>query len=212
MRINLLFLIIIFNFSSLLAQRQLLNQKYVSISEDFNIEDAQLEDYRSRGKIEIFNEEKHKTKLAKKLLSTKSGKTKVFKSDYYQTKYEVISQQELPHYRIRYIYINKDKFDTEEAFNSYADKVRELLEHTAFKSVAMQYSMDYRKRTGGDSGWFKEGKTHPEFFSQVTNTNRLSEEIFEFEIPEYNGYYFAQKFWSPKDIKEVLVLYNIEKK
>lgn len=212
MKANILLFIIIFNFSSLLAQRHLLNQKYESLSEDFKIENKQLEDYRSRGKIEIFNEEKHKTKLAKKLLSTKSGKTRVFKSDYYQTRYEVIRLQEIPHYRVRYIFIDKEKFDTQEAFNSYAGKVRKLLKDTAFKSVAMQYSMDYRKHVGGDSGWFKKGKAHPDFFNQVTNTSRLSEEIFEFEIPEFNGYYFAQKLWSPKDITEVLVLYNIEKK
>jgi outer membrane lipoprotein-sorting protein len=194
------------------AQRNLLNQKYVSLTEDFNIEKDQLEDYRYKGKIETFNEEKHKTKLAKKLFKSKTGKTIVFKSDYYKTKYEIISRQDIKHYRVRYIFINKNKFNTEKAFENYISKVRALLKTTAFKSVAMQYSMDYKKRVGGDSGWFKKGKTHPIFFNEVTNNSRLSEEIFEFEIPEYNGYYFVQKLWSPKDIQEILVMYTIDKK
>jgi parvulin-like peptidyl-prolyl isomerase len=195
-----------------LAQRNLLNQKYVSLSEDFKIEKSELKDYRSQGKIETFNEEKHKTKLAKKLLKSKSGKTITFKSDYYKTNYEILSQQDITHFRVRYIFINKNKFDSEKTFENYTDKVRKLLKETSFKSVAMQYSMDFRKRVGGDSGWFKKGKAHPDFFKEVSNTSRLAEEIFEFEIPEYNGYYFVQKLWSPKDIKEILVMYTIDKK
>lgn len=198
--------------SNLLGQRNLFNQNYTQIAEDFRIDETQFEDYKSEGKVEIFNQEKHQTKLAKKLLNTKVGKTKSFDKDYYTTIYKVISQQDITHYRIRYIFIDKDKFDTEEAFKNYTDKVRHLLKDTAFKTVAMQYSMDYRKKVGGDSGWFKEGKTHPLFFNEVTNTSRLIEEIFEFEISENNAYYFAQKLWTPKDIKEVLVMYNIEKK
>lgn len=212
MRIILFSLFVLFYCSSLFAQRNLFNQKYVSISEDFIVEDTMLEDYRSQGKIEVFNEEKHKTRLAKKLLTLKSGKTKTFKSDYYQTKYKVVSQQEIPHFRVRYIFINKNKFDSTEGLDNYIKKVRALLNQTTFKSVAMQYSMDYRKNVGGDSGWFKKGKTQPEFFDQVTNTNKLSEEVFEFEIAETNGYYFAQKLWSSKSIKESLVFYTIEKK
>jgi hypothetical protein len=212
MKISLLLLFIVLIFSNGIAQRNLFNQQYNLISEDFKIDNSQLEDYRSQGKIEVFNEIKHKTKLAEKLLNSKAGKTKTFKSDYYQTTYEILSQQEIPHYRVRYIFINKDKFETQDAFENYTNKVRELLDHTEFKSVAMQYSMDYRKNVGGDSGWFKQGKTHPIFFNEITNSNKLVEEIFEFEIPELNGYYFAQKLWTPKDIKEILVLYTIEKK
>lgn len=212
MKIKLLALICFLNITFLFAQRNLFNQKYNSITEDFMIDSTQLEDYRSQGKIEIFNETKHKTSLAKKLLNTKTGKTKTFKSDYYQTNYEILSQQDIPHFRVRYIYIDKDKFEDDQVFENYVAKIRGLIKATAFKSVAMQYSMDYRKNFGGDSGWFKEGKTHPDFFREVTNTNKLAEEVFEFEIPEFNGYYFAKKLWTPMDIKEVLVLYTIKKK
>ena len=70
----------------------------------------------------------------------------------------------------------------------------------------MQYSMDYKKGVGGDSGWFKEGKTNPIFFQEVTNASVLADQIFEFEIPEKNWYYLAKKTHSMTELQEVLVL------
>ena len=194
------------------AQRNLFNQKYEQKAIDFKIDENELDNYKSKGKVIVFNEEKHKTKLAKKLLNYRKGKTKKFDKGYYKQEYQIIGKEDITHYRIRYIYVNKGKFDDDEDFDAYIDKIRNLLEKTAFKSVAMQYSMDYNKNVGGDSGWFKEGKTHPVFFKEVTNTNRLADEIFEFEISESNAYYFAKKTHSKKDIKEVLVLQTKSRK
>lgn len=194
------------------AQRGLFNQHYEQMALDFKIDQNELDNYKSQGKVIVFNEEKHKTKLAKKLLRTRKGKTKTLDKGYYEIEYKVIGKEKIPHYRIRYIFIDKNKFDDEETFKTYLNKVRNLLDKTAFKTVAMQYSMDYNKNVGGDSGWFKEGQTHPVFFKEVTNTNRLSEEVFEFEIPESSAYYFAKKNYSKKDIKEILVLQTKKRK
>lgn len=188
------------------GQRSLFSQKYESLSSDFQIDEDQLDQYRKEGKLIIFNTEKHKTKLAKMLLDLKEGRKKTVDQDYYKNRYLIISKKTIPHHRIRYIFIDKAKFESPEKLEDYIKKVRTLLKDTAFKSVAMQYSMDYKKHVGGDSGWFKEGKTQPDFYREVTATNKLAEEIFEFEIQANHGYYFAQKTHAGMDIEEVLVL------
>ncbi|NBC56850.1 MAG: hypothetical protein GVY05_00990 [Bacteroidetes bacterium] len=197
---------------SLNAQRNLFNQRYDEISKDFNIDGNELKAYQNQGKLIIFNEEKHKTKLAKKLLKSRRGKTRTIKRAYYNLEYEVIGKEKIPHYRVRYIFIDKNKFETNEAFNAYLKKIRSLLDDVTFKSIAMQYSMDYQQNVGGDSGWFKQGKTQPEFFKKATASNKLADEIFEFEVPEINAYYFVKKTHSKQDIKEVLVVETKVKK
>jgi parvulin-like peptidyl-prolyl isomerase len=193
-----------------LSQRNLFNQKYETLSSDFDISESQLEQCRNEGKLEIFNAEKHKTRLANQLLKMRDGKQKKVDKGYYKINYEILSKQKIPHYRVRYIYVDQTKFESAEKLEAYLTKVRSLLDKTAFKSVAMQYSMDYKKGVGGDSGWFKEGKTDPNFFTEVISSNKLAEEVFEFEIPQNNAYYFVQKTHAPTGIEEVLVLQTKE--
>ena len=195
--------IIIFCFS-MQAQRNLFRMKYKSLATDFNLNETELEAYRNEGKLVIFNTEKHKTNLAKKLIESKIGKTKKIDNGYYKTSYKVLSKVQIPHYRVRYIFIDKNKFKDNLTLENYKENIRNLLEDKAFKSVAMQYSMDYKKHVGGDSGWFKEGKTQPDFFNNATQNNRLAEEIFEFENDK--AYYIVQNTHAPMDIEEVLVL------
>lgn len=202
--LSLLFLVIMT--SGVLGQRSLFNQKYNRLSNDFQIDEDQLQDYRNEGKLIIFNAENHKTRLAKELLDLRQGRKKTVDRGYYKNRYKIISKQSIMHYRVRYIFIDKAKFDSTAQLQDYIKKVRELLEETAFKSVAMQYSMDYKKHVGGDSGWFKEGKTQADFFREVTAPNKLAEEIFEFDIEANQAYYFAQKTHTAIEIDEVLVL------
>jgi len=187
------------------GQRTLFSQKYLSLAEDFKLSQEKVDELRAEGKLTIFNQEKHKTKLASELINSRVGKSKKYDRGFYKGKYKIVAKEEIPHYRVRYIFINKNKFE-EEDFRKYLKKLRNLISKTEFKSVAMQYSMDFRKGVGGDSGWFKEGKTHPVFFEQVTRANVLADEVFEFEIPENNWYYIAKKTHAKKDILEVLVL------
>jgi len=191
------------------AQRSLFNQRYDQIYQDFEIGKKEFEAHQLEGKIIVFNEEKHKTKLAKKLLKSRKGKTRLVKRAYYDLEYEVIGKEDVTHHRVRYIFIDKNRFKTDDAFDEYLKKIRSLLEDIAFKSVAMQYSMDYQKNVGGDSGWFKEGKTHPGFYKNATATNKLADEIFEFEIAENGWYYVVKKTHAKKDFNEVMV---VEKK
>jgi parvulin-like peptidyl-prolyl isomerase len=176
------------------------------MAEDFNLSSEEIEAFKTQGKLEVFNEFKQKTPLTNKLITSKIGKSIKFDRGYYKGKYQVVAKSDVPHYRVRYIFINKNKFEDEAQFEAYLNKVRDLISRTAFKSVAMQYSMDYKKGVGGDSGWFKEGRTNPDFFQEVTKASLLADQVFEFEIPEHNWYYVAKKTHSRMDIKEVLVL------
>lgn len=194
------------------AQRGLFNQSYEAMAKDFNIKESQLQKHKSQGRVVIYNEKKHKTRLARTQLKTKKGKTKTIDKGFYKTQYETLSKQSITHYRVRYIFVDKTKFELEEDYRAYILRIKKLLNHNAFESVAMQYSMDFRKNNGGDSGWFKKGKTHPIFFKEATNTAKLADEVFEFEIPEINAYYFVKKTHAKKDIREVMVLQTKKKK
>lgn len=194
------------------AQRGLFNQRYLEMAKDFDINENQLDNYKSEGDLVIYNEEKHKTRLANKLLNARIGKTKKIDKGFYKMENKVLDKQETTHYRVRYIFIDKTKFQTDRDFQNYLDKIRNLLDQTTFKSVAMQYSMDYKKNAGGDSGWFKKGKTHPIFFREANNKAKLADEVFEFEIPEINAYYLVKKTNTQMNISEVLVLQTKKKK
>ncbi len=193
------------------GQRSLFNQKYLDLAQDFKLNPQKVEQLRSEGKLTIFNQEKHKTKLAADLLNARVGKSKKYDRGFYKGQYKIIAKEEITHHRVRYIFINKNKFEDQETFQKYLKKVRGLVDNTEFKSVAMQYSMDYKKRVGGDSGWFKKGKTHPVFFEEVTRADVLADEVFEFEIAENNWYYIAKKTHAKMDILEALVLDTKEK-
>lgn len=199
-------------FYSTYAQRGLFNQRYLEMAKDFDINENQLDNYKSEGDLVIYNEEKHKTRFANKLLNARIGKTKKIDKGFYKMENKVLDKQEITHYRVRYIFIDKTKFQTDRDFQNYLDKIRNLLDQTTFKSVAMQYSMDYKKNVGGDSGWFKKGKTHPIFFREATNKAKLADEVFEFEIPEINAYYLVKKTNTQMNISEVLVLQTKKKK
>lgn len=199
-------------FYSTYAQRGLFNQRYLEMAKDFDINENQLDNYKSEGDLVIYNEEKHKTRLANKLLNARIGKTKKIDKGFYKMENKVLDKQEITHYRVRYIFIDKTKFQTDRDFQNYLDKIRNLLDQTTFKSVAMQYSMDYKKNVGEDSGWFKKGKTHPIFFREATNKAKLADEVFEFEIPEINAYYLVKKTNTQMNISEVLVLQTKKKK
>lgn len=188
------------------GQRSLFNQKYLDLAQDFKLDPQKVEELRTEGKLTIFNQEKHKTKLAADLIKSRVGKKKKYDRGFYKGQYKIIAKEEITHYRVRYILINKNKFEDQDSFQKYLKKVRGLVDVTEFKSVAMQYSMDYNKRVGGDSGWFKKGKTHPVFFQEVTRADVLADEVFEFEIAENNWYYVAKKTHAKMDILEALVL------
>lgn len=196
-------------FSSVQAQYPLFHQDYNKAAQ-FNIDKNELKELKSEGELIIFNEDKHRTKLALKLFDKKVGRDIEEETPTRLTTYEVVSSTEIEHHRLRYIFIDGNKL-TKKKVSKRIDYIKRLLDDKAsFESVAHQYSMDRNARRGGDSGWFKKAETHPRFYKAVADNNRYANEVFEISIPKKKWYYLVKKTFSPKPIREVLILKKVE--
>ena len=208
--LNRVFLLLSLSLITLLsakAQYKLFNQDYDK-TRQFNLSKSDVKEYRQEGKLIIFNEEKHRTSLAVSLLDKKVGKDITQESVTQLRTYEVISSTKVKHHRLRYIFIDGNKL-TKKQVRKRIDYIKRLLDDKAsFESTAHQYSMDRNSRRGGDSGWFKKAV----FYDAVAHDNRYANEVFEVSIPENNWYYLVKKTFSPKPIREILILKKVEKR
>lgn len=208
---NKLFFCFSFLFFSLVltAQPLLFNQQH-NDALDFGLSEMEIEEYNKRGYLEVFNEEKHNTKLAKKLFSKKVGKSHKQKGRTENTIYTVVAESKNKHYRVDYIFLDGNKYDYKQ-IQKIRKKVRELLDDgVKFESVARQYSMDHNSTRGGDSGWFKKEKTMDDFYNAISNPKYLANEIFEIDLPEKNWYYLVRKNYTPTALNEILILVEKE--
>lgn len=195
---------------NLTAQRALFNQDFDEISE-FDIPESELKQYKSEGKLTIFNIEKHNTSLAKKLFDLKVGKTYEIEKDTYTKILKVVASKEIEHFRINYIFLDGNKFTYKKI-----DQLRDKLKNMAggrydFKGLAKQYSMDMNRNRGGDSGWFKEGKVLEDFRNAALSKMRNANEIFKIDLPDQNWFYLVKKTYSPRKIREIVVLETEER-
>ncbi|MDN6280439.1 MAG: peptidyl-prolyl cis-trans isomerase [Psychroflexus sp.] len=204
-----LLIIAFLSIHSTYAQRNLFKNSYNEY-EDFGLTEEEVTSYKSEGSLSIFNIEKHKTKLAKKLFEKKTGRS--FKQKTYEGKvqYKVIAEAENKHYRINYLFFDGHK-ESYEDIEEKREKMIDLLDKDyKFESLARQYSMDLNKYKGGDSGWFKYGSVLPDFGNAITNPMYNANEVFRVDLPEVEWYYLVKKSHTAKDIKEILVLKTVE--
>lgn len=207
-KISLLILVIV-SIHSLHAQRNLFRNSFDEYK-DFGITKNEAEAYEEEGSLSVFNKEKHRTRLAKKLFNKRVGKSVKNKSHQGKVEYEVIAEAENKHHRINYIFFDGNKKSYDE-IEDLRDKMIKLLDDNyKFESLARQYSMDLNKYKGGDSGWFKFGSVMPDFGNAITDTKYYANEVFKVDIPERNWYYLVKKSHTPKNIKEILVLKTVE--
>ncbi|MGM0634879.1 MAG: peptidylprolyl isomerase [Bacteroidota bacterium] len=205
MRITFLTLTFFLFSLSAFSQQELFNQSYDEIK-DFDIPEDELKEYKKRGKLTIFNEEKHNTKLAEELFDTKVGKSIKIESRTGDKIYTVVAAKKIKHYRVNYIFLDGNKTSYKK-IEKMRKKLMDLLDgDVKFESVARQYSMDRNSYRGGDSGWFKENKTEEDFFNAITNPRFLANEIFPVDIPEHDWYYIIEKSYSPTEINEIVIL------
>lgn len=160
----------------------------------------------NKGQIITFNKEKHNTKLAKDLFKLSNGGKKVFKTDVEQTYYKVIQKNEVPHYRVSYIFLDGSKKSMEEITKTRADIINKYKEGFQFKDLAKRYSMDDNANRGGDLGWFRIGDLHPEFENAIVNNSSVVDDIFEVDVAEKLWYYVVLKTHDTKMIEEIKVL------
>ena len=171
-----------------------------------------LETKKSRkNKILIFNEEKHKTKLATKLLSTSVGSTEVVKTEFNVTHYKVVDRTDDRHYRISYIYFEGNKIEASKIVEYKNNILKSYEDGVRFDDLAKRYSMDRNAKRGGDSGWLKEGSMPIEVENEAFNLDHKLGEIYTVRIPEPNGFYVILKTERIKKIKEIKVLKVIAK-
>ncbi len=159
-----------------------------------------------KGQIITFNKEKHNTTFAQDLFKLGNGGKKVFKTDAEQTYYKVIEKNEVPHYRVGYIFLDGSKKSMEEITKSRADIISKYKEGFQFKDLAKRYSMDDNANRGGDLGWFRIGDLHPDFEQAIVNNSFAINDIFEVDIAEKQWYYVVLKTHNPKVIEEIKVL------
>jgi parvulin-like peptidyl-prolyl isomerase len=171
-----------------------------------------LETKKSRkNKILIFNEEKHKTKLATKLLSTSVGSTEVVKTEFNVTHYKVVDRTDDRHYRLSYIYFDGNKIEASKIVEYKNNILKSYEDGVRFDDLAKRYSMDKNAKRGGDSGWLKEGSMPIEVENEAFNLDHKLGEIYTVRIPEPNGFYVILKTERIKKIKEIKVLKVIAK-
>ena len=154
-----------------------------------------------KGKVIVFNKEKHKTILAEELFKLSKGGKKVVKSEYNNTYYKVLDKQKIPHNRVSYIFLDGKELTLSE-INSKRSKIIALYKKGhKFKDLAKLYSMDKNASRGGDLGWFEDGKMHSDFENAVKSHN--IKEIFTLNIEERNWYYVILKTFESKKLKRL---------
>ncbi len=161
-------------------------------------------------KIVTFNEEKHKTILAKELFSMSRGAVKTKENEYEKTFYKVLEKNKTPYYRVSYIYLDGSKYTEADIASLRSTIVSKYNNGIPFSYLAKQYSMDAYAKKGGDLGWFTTGKMPVEFEAEVINGHHSLEDIFSVKIPERNAHYLILQTHESKQIAEIKVLKIVE--
>jgi len=159
-----------------------------------------------KGKVIVFNEEKHKTRMAANILSMSVGSKKYFKDAPQKTYYKVIEKNEIPYYRVSYVVLDGNVLSNSEISGIQKTVIQKYNEGYTFIDLAKQYSMDSSKNQGGDTGWFTIGE-RPEYFEFVAQNDEMEVGfIFNFEDVENKLTYIVVKTHMEKLIKESKVL------
>ncbi len=204
--LNLLFI----GFSSILIAQNSTETELETIETSEQIK-SYLETKKSKkNKLITFNEEKHKTLLAKALFKMHVGSTKVNENEFEKTYYKIINKTKKTYYRVSYIYLDGTKYNLEEINNLRTLIIKKYKNGASFNFLAKQYSMDNNANKGGDTGWFLKNTMHPEFEAKALNESNKINSIFTIDIPSEKWYYVALKTYEPKEISEIEVLKIVE--
>ncbi|PSG88297.1 peptidylprolyl isomerase [Aurantibacter aestuarii] len=164
-------------------------------------------------KLITFNAVKHNTSLAKELISTGVGATKVSENEFSKTYYKVVEKSNEPHYRLSYIF-----FDGNEMPSKEIDKLRKLIfkQHEtqleSFSNLARKYSMAKNKFQGGDTNWVKL-EDLPNVLANVDELLSHSlDEVYTVSNLDTNEFYIVKKTFPAQEIEEVKVIRVEERK
>lgn len=159
-----------------------------------------------QNKLIVFNEEKHKTTLAKELFTLSLGATKTYDNDLEKTIYKVLEKSSTPNYRVSYIVLKAGESSISEINVLRDNIIKKYHDGASFNFLARQYSMDMNAKRGGDTGWFSSNFYDADLEAIVLNDQHQLEDIFTADASEKQKYYVILKTYEPKDISEIKVL------
>ncbi|WP_452221996.1 peptidylprolyl isomerase [Lacinutrix salivirga] len=204
---------LLFLFATIFLNAQNSVKKEIALIEDAAQAEAYLETNSSKdNKLLIFNEEKHKTKLAKELLTAPVGSTIVKKGERAKTYYKITESSKLPHYRISYIYFDGTRLDAQTISNYKNQIFNKYKKGKSFNDLARRYSMAKNAKSGGDSGWLQEGSLPVEIENEAFDLTHNVDDIYTVRIPENDASYIIVKTHRIQEIKEIKVLKIVDKK
>jgi hypothetical protein len=161
-------------------------------------------------KLIIFNEEKHKTTLAKELFELSKGGMKTVKTEFDETFYKVIEKKEAEYYRVSYIALDGSKMQKTDIDKMQTEIIRKYNDGASFDFLAQQYSTDDNANRGGDSGWFSKDESTYGFEEAIMEDSHGLGAVFILNMPSNNKYYVILKTFEPKSIAEIKVLKIVE--
>jgi len=171
-----------------------------------------IKNNRGNNQIITFNEEKHKTELAKEVLDMNMGGRMIIRNEIENIHYKVIDKKEITYYRVNYIMLDGTVMKISEIRNLRPRLISEIKAGTSINKLANRFSMDNNRNRGGDSGWITFGDMLPEFEQQVMNDDHNVDDIFTVDVDSNRWYYVVKKTHEKKSITEVKVLKVVESK
>lgn len=161
-------------------------------------------------KVFTFNQEKHKSLLAKALFELEKGQVKVEKNQYEKTLYKILDKTKNSYYRVSYICLDGSIYSLQSIKELRKTLLLKYDNNVPFSELANQYSMDNNANKGGDTGWFTLGNMNPDFESAITNGQHALNTIYTVDVPSKNWYYLVLQTHEPKEITEIEVLKIVE--
>lgn len=205
-----IFFLFLLVFSTVLTAQNSIEEELELLQTPKEIETFLKSTKSKKSMLVTFNEEKHKTTLAKQLFELSIGGVKTIKTDYDKTIYKVIEKTEALNYRVRYIALDGNILNKNDISNTRASILKKYNNGASFDFLAQRYSMDKNATRGGDTGWFSEVENMHEFEDIIIANTHAVDDIFTIDMPSTNKYYVILKTHEPKNIAEINVLKIVE--
>ncbi len=160
----------------------------------------------AKGKVLVFNKEKHHTKLANELFGLSVGSKKYNDNKAQPTYYKVLEKIETPYAKASCIYLD-GKIKTIAEINKTRNYIINRYKNGyKFSDLARMHSMDKTAKQGGDLGWFTKGEMPANIENAVFSGTHDINDIFMVNIPEEKAYYVVLITEKQKLIEEIKVL------